>query len=396
MWGDAAGYYVYSPMWFIYGNNAENFPKGIIEAIGNGFQPDSVSGKIKNKYTSGVAIFQAPFFLASHLVALLTSPPSDGSPLTSPGFSQTYYYSIIVSGAVYACLGMFFLCSFLTLYFKPLVSLVTCIGILFGSNLYYYAIGPSGMSHVYSFFVFSALLYHSTVFFKSMTFKSAIIFGLLCGMAILLRPTNIIFITFVVFFNWEGGNLFSNLISLLKKPLIVLTILLATVSIWIPQMLYWYETTGHLITYSYGEEGFTNWKKPELIKIWFSSLNGLFSYTPLLILSITGIVLLILKKKQAGFTLGFFFLFISYVFASWWIWTYGCALGSRPFVEYYALMAIPLASFLGNLKSKGGIIATTLFMIACIWINLDITYYYDGCFYGGEWDWKAYFELLKD
>ncbi len=29
LWADAAGYYVYQPIWFIYGNNARNFPDNI-------------------------------------------------------------------------------------------------------------------------------------------------------------------------------------------------------------------------------------------------------------------------------------------------------------------------------------------------------------------------------
>lgn len=396
MWGDASGYYAYLPMWFIYGNNAENYPEGIIDAIGNGFQPDSVSGKVKNKYPSGVAILQAPFFLVAHLGSSIFAPESDGTPLMSPGFSRGYYWSVIVSGAVYAALGLFLLCSFLCFYFEPLVAVATCLALFLGTNLYYYAIICSGMSHVYSFFVFSALLYYSKFFFENIKLRSAILFGLLCGLAVLIRPTNILFIAFVLLLDWEGKGLFSRPLAILKKPLILLAIVTSAVITWVPQMIYWYQNTGQLIYYSYGDEGFTNWKNPEITKIWFSTMNGLFPYAPVLLLSVIGIVIMAIKKVKVGLTIGFFFLLITYVFASWWVWSYGCALGSRPFVEYFAMMSIPLAFMLNTLDKKWMRIIIGIFVLACIWVNIDINYDYEGCFYGGEWDLQAYLKLLEN
>ncbi len=37
-----------------------------------------------------------------------------------------------------------------------------------------------------------------------------------------------------------------------------------------------------------------------------------------------------------------------------------------------------------------------VFFAVCFWINMNIIYYYDGCFYGGEWGWEAYFKLITD
>ena len=67
IWADAAGYYAYLPMWFIYGNNSINWPDKIENNTGYGFTLDNNSNTIRNKYYSGVALLQAPFFLCAHI-----------------------------------------------------------------------------------------------------------------------------------------------------------------------------------------------------------------------------------------------------------------------------------------------------------------------------------------
>ena len=58
IWADAAGYYVYQPMWFIYGNNASAFPDSIDINSGNGFQLDHINNKIK-----AVVIYSIPLLI---------------------------------------------------------------------------------------------------------------------------------------------------------------------------------------------------------------------------------------------------------------------------------------------------------------------------------------------
>src|ERR1035437_6489523 len=69
IWADAAGYHVYNPIWFIYGNNFHDFPQDIISKTGRGFSFDQRTGRVVTKYTSGVAILQSPFFLCAHFLS---------------------------------------------------------------------------------------------------------------------------------------------------------------------------------------------------------------------------------------------------------------------------------------------------------------------------------------
>jgi hypothetical protein len=164
----------------------------------------------------------------------------------------------------------------------------------------------------------------------------------------------------------------------------------------LPQLIYQKQTYGSILFYSYGDEGFTNLKTPKLLETWFSPNNGLFIYAPILILSLIGMILMIRNKDKLGYYLLLTFFLISYIFASWWNWWFGCSLGARSFIEYYTLLSIPLAITLkaawDRLLTKSFII---IFVSICIVMYFNIEYYYDGCFYGGTWDWKALLKLLE-
>jgi hypothetical protein len=130
--------------------------------------------------------------------------------------------------------------------------------------------------------------------------------------------------------------------------------------------------------------------------VWFSFNNGLFTYSPLLLLAVIGIVLMIKNKKREGYFYGGLFLLISYIFASWWCWWYGCSFGSRSFIEYYAILIVPFCYFLElSMKKK---LSRTLVLVVisfCCYLNMDMEYYYDGCFYGETWDFASYLKLLN-
>jgi hypothetical protein len=71
----------------------------------------------------------------------------------------------------------------------------------------------------------------------------------------------------------------------------------------------------------------------------------------------------------------------------------------RVMVEYYPLLIIPFSYTIMKIWSMNNIIPkiiTGTFVMLCIIMNFDMLYYYDGCFYGEDWDWQAYFKLLEN
>ncbi|MBK5286090.1 MAG: hypothetical protein JJE25_11880 [Bacteroidia bacterium] len=390
IWADAAGYYVYLPIWFIYGNNSDKFPENILQKSGDGFRYDDKNKTVITKYTCGVAILQTPFFLITHFIA---------SPLgfDADGFSKIYYWSVMIAGVFYLCLGLFFVYLFLCNYFKPFQAFLTTLIIFLCTNLYYYSIDNSGMSHVYSFFLFSVLAFITSRSVTKLKKVYIVYLGIIMTLIFLCRPINIIVAIFPFFFFISDlTSIKERTIKLIENYRIPFFLAFASfIIVLIPQLLYWKKISGNYFLDTYSGETFSNWNSPKLILAWFSTNNGLFTYTPLMFLIIIGMLSMISKREQNGKLFLTIFLIFSYIFSSWWSWWFGCAYGYRSFVEYYALFSFPLAHILFRQNKVYLKRAMYLFVLFCLYWNMEMIYYYDGCFYGGEWDWDTYIKLLR-
>lgn len=379
IFSDKSGYYIYLPTVFIYNFDAEKLPSQIDKKTGFGFTIDSSSNKIVTKYTYGVALMQSPFFLVAHLLA----KPLGFSP---DGFSFVYNKMIDFAGVFYADLALIFLFLFLIRYVSKRTAIIALCGLFLGTNLFYYSIFDTGMSHVYSFFLFSVFLYLSGFIFKSgRTGLIDIIFGLVIGLIIIVRPINVIFLPVFFMFNQPDWKEIKSLI----KP--ILTIACSATILVIPQLLYWKYLSGHFFIYSYPNEGFTNVLCPKMLNLWFSTNNGLFLFSPLVIFILSGFIFMRKAFPLWTIILSLYFIFISYVFSSWWSWSYGCSYGSRPFVEYYTLFSLPFCFSIDYiLKSKWRLYLLGTVFIFCVAWNLKLIFSYDGCWYGGDWDWQHF------
>ena len=389
IWADAAGYYVYNTMWFVYGNNAASFPDSIDVKTGNGFRLDLQTDKVYTKYPCGTALLEAPFFLAAHLLA---------KPLgfEANGFSKIYSYGLYISAVFYCFAAMLLLISFLKWHFSSVISVASVILFFVSTNLYYYTIDASGMSHVYSFFVFSCIIYLTPVLVAKLTSKKLFLFMLLTVIAVLIRPTNLFIVLFPIFYGMDKLiDIVPHIAFFFQSKKATFRLFLFSLIITIPQMLYWKSISGNFISYGYKDEGFDFWKSPKLLEVWFSANNGLFIYTPIILLSLIGVFVMIKNRDYLGYYIGILFLIISYVFASWWNWWFGCSFGARSFVEYYALLIIPFCFLWKSIVNKPVYkILFFTFIALCCFINLSIEYYYDGCFYGSTWDYGAFVKLI--
>lgn len=387
---DKADYYLYLPATFIYGWDVHKIPPEF-EKRSPGIHFDYKRNKISTKTTCGVAILWAPFFLVTHAIAVHYNLQPDG-------FSSFYERMTIFPEVFYLIMGLFFLRRFLSRYFSPVVSYITVILLFAGTNLFYYGVDEGLMSHVNSFFLFSLFLFLLKKFLDSEKKHYGLIVGisLVFSLAVLIRPTNIILLTWIAFLDVRSFTDVKNRFLLFLKPLYILTFLVAAFIVFLPQFIYWKYLIGHFVYYSYTGETFANWKNPQIISAWFAPLNGFFLYTPLALAFVAGIIYMIRKKKVNGIFIGVFFLFISYLFSSWYCWYFGGSFGYRPFVEYYALLAIPFAWFIASIpKLKNLYIRSmiVLLIFTAAWYNLKLTYG-QRWYTGSTWSWDDYLNYL--
>ena len=387
IWSDAAAYFVYLPATFIYNYDGSKMPENISTMTGDGFSIEN--NKIVTKVAMGVAILQAPFYAFSYLIANIFN-------INDNGFGKVYIYGLGVGAAFYFTLGLLFLYLFLKHIYPKSVSFITLLLIIFGTNLYYYTYEKFLYSHLYSFFIFSTSLYLIDKLIKT-NFKKAIyiaLFGIILSLAFLVRYTNPIFIVLMLLFldidSWQA--LKQRLKSIFNFKFISFTAI-SFIIILIPQMFYWHYLTGNFLYYSYGNEGF-NWLEPKFLEFFFSPNNGAFIYTPLYIIILIYAIIMSIKQEKNGLLIFCIFVIASYIFASWWSWSYGCSLGKRPFVELTPIFGICIASLVDKIiQFKKPIISIILSLILLFstLFSFSLNLHYAGCsFVSDTWDWNEY------
>ena len=383
IWADKAGYYVYLPALFIYGFDASAFPDSIDVKTGYGFH--IVDGKVITKYNYGVAFMQMPFFIVADIL----------SGANGDGFSLIYHRAIDIAAVFWLVAGLFLLFGLLRKRYSSQVSVIALMVILFGTNLYYYGVIDTGMSHIYSFALFSIFLF--LLFNKPMFEKRVILFvaliSFVASLMVVIRPTSILFIIATLLISYEPGD-FQKYFRW-KYLLVLLSVLFV---VFLPQLLYWKYVSGSFFYYSYGNESFVNWNNPLIIKTLFSPDNGLVLYNPIVLLILTGIYLMVKDKIRDGLILGILFIVLIYVVSSWWLFSFGCGYGSRNFVEYYSVFVFPMAYFINRSFEKRGLalVISALLISVFVVYNMKMIYTWDRCWFGvSDWDWNEFLHLLK-
>jgi hypothetical protein len=388
IFADKAGYYVYLPASFIYGFKADEFPTNVDEKTGNGFQLDTAGNKVITKYTYGVALMQFPFFMLAHLVSLATSNDANG-------FTFLYQKSVDVAAVFYLFIGLFALFKFLKKKFSFFLSFISVASILAGTNLFYYSIIETGMSHVYSFSMFSIylLLHSEKEHFTKKQIKYGLLLGILAGIIIMIRPLNVLFVLFSFFlipdvFTKRFFKNYSNF---------SITFIIAGICIVVPQLIYWNYVSGSPVYYSYGDESFSNLLSPMFLEVFFAANSGHILYNPIFLIFLSGILWMIIDKQRYGWVAGILIVVLSYLISSWWIYNFGCGFANRNFVEYYAVLAVPFAYLLSKPKPKAIQFGIYILIVIFSIYNIKMALSFDGCWYGnGNWDWSMYLHWLQN
>jgi hypothetical protein len=393
IFADKAGYYVYLPSTFIYDFDARSFPDSIVQKTGGGFNLGKKKGKVITKYSSGVAVMQSPFFLGAHALARPLGYEANG-------FSLPYHKAIDIAAVFYLFWGIYFLQKFLRYYIdnKFFVGLSLLI-LTYGTNLIYYATQETGMSHIYSFFLFSLFLYYwkRIMISSKVKIKHIIILSFTIGIILLVRQINLLFLPFVFLIDLKGiDDLKSRFIKLYKYlPIIAL---IATVCL-LPQICYYMYLSGKPYMYSYGNESFVYKFSPKILEVCFAFENGFFTYNPIHVFTIVGIFWMIYQRNANGRTLLCLFLFITYLNAAWWSPLLGCGYGHRGFVEFYPLFSLAFLTILYKLLYDGKSLTKTFTVIVLgifIFYNFKLGLRYDGCWYGKDsWDYAEYIRFVS-
>lgn len=348
---DASGYYFYLPAIFIYQDIKQiEFKDSIMKKYypAPDFQQAFYhvkSGNYVMKYSSGQALAELPFFTIGHLWA------KNSSKYPADGFSYPYQKSIGVGMFLLSLIGLFYLRKILLLFFKDSTVAILLLAYVIGTNYINYAAIDQAMTHSTLFTIYALLIWHTIKFYKHYRYKNIIFIGFLCGLACLIRPTEIISVLIPLLWNITNFYSFKQRIIQLttthfSKVLFAGLVFLGVIVI---QPIYWKYVSGEWIVYSYQDQGFS-WLNPHFRNYLMSYWSGWWRYSPMMVLPFVGLFIYRSGQPSPLLILGFSLLSL-YIVCAWDVWDYG-GTGGRAMVQYYPILAFPFSALIEKTMSK--------------------------------------------
>jgi hypothetical protein len=391
--GDGVGYYAYLRAPIIeHSLNFENdyrsanasFRGPRLDENGN-LKADSrtPTGHLENHFTVGPAILWSPFFLTAHAGVLLAR--ALGSHVTADGFSSPYRLAMALATAFYGFLALLLSFRLARQYVAEWCALLATVAIWWASSLPVYMYFNPSWSHALSAFMVAVFLslWHETRAARSTRqwLLLAVITGLMLNV---YYPNAMVLIVLAIeavrqysaAFRANArarANASANPVAAPRLSRLVLNHLLyAAVALlcFLPTFI------AHRIIYGNAlESGYIPlrdwlWRSPVLLSVLFSANHGLLAWTPVLLLSILGLIFFWRRNPAVGgpfFAAAFaFYLFI----ACYPDWAGISSYGNRFFVSLTVLFVLGLAVFLDALAklfaTRRAAILTTAAVLALL------------------------------
>lgn len=379
---DGRGYYAYLPSLVLDRNLA--FEKAIaweqarFDTVYANDYLHAVPGGTINKYFPGSALLLSPFY------AVAAQLGSDNQ----TGYESHFQYAVIIGAWFYLFFACFFCVGFLRSYHinnRVIAGLLPAL--FFGTSLFHYTHFEPLMSHVYGFFALSGFFYFSRKFLVKGQSRFGILMGLFLGFAVVIRPTHLVAVTALPLLFHPRP--FSELASSywIKKVVLPFLGLLGPLVVLFTAI---YLQSQQFSPMTYKGEGFY-FLKPQLFEVLFGFRSGVFLYAPLLFLGVFAFF-----KKPTFHRGAWFFSFsvITYVIASWWNWYYGDSFGHRAFIDFYLLLALPLAYVFQRFGSKRPI-WFGVFLVALVGLSVFQNWQYrQGILHAFDMDAKKYRKIF--
>jgi hypothetical protein len=384
---DVLEYYSYLPATFIYGDVKLGFMNDTTVNWNNKFWPKQApnNGRVF-KMTMGMSVLYSPFFFVAHGITKLLHQPADG-------FSIPYRIALILSSLFYLTLALFLLRRMLLKWFDDWIVALTLLVIVMGTNLFFYSTLEPAMTHAYNFSLFVFFIFLVFKWYETHDWLTTVLLGLLGGLIMLIRPTNIIIWLFFLLLHVKKPSEISTRIAFLWKQYARLIIIaFCMLLVLLPQMLYWKSVTGSWIYYSYDNEGFF-FNHPQIIRGLFSYRKGWLLYTPVMAFALIGIPFLYHKARELFYPVLIFMLLNIYIIFSWWTWWYGGGFSCRPMIDSYPLLAFALAAMISYFWKKmfyARIIVLFLVVLFLAHNLFQTSQYYYGAIHWDSMSKKAY------
>ena len=355
---DPEGYYAYLPAVVVDGDPslrtlaARHWGNDPTLLADDGLRRDPATGEVVDKYGAGVAVAEAPLFLAGHAAAELSGERADG-------YGDVEQRTAAFSGVLAGLLGLLALRVLLLRRAPPMVALATLACVCLGTSLFEYMGYDSGFSHAYSFaFITLTVLAAERWRERPSSLWRALATGACAGMVVLIRPTNAVTLAPLVLLGVDGtASLRGRMSSALRHRGRIAAAAGASFVVFLPQLLFWHAETGSWLISPYPSDETFSPLHPAVGALLSWDPHGLLPYAPVLLLVIPGLAFLWRLDRGWFWPVTLGLAAHTYVIATWHSWWYGAGFGQRGFVDVVPYFAVALAALLAALRSRASRLA---------------------------------------
>ncbi|MFC1851809.1 hypothetical protein ACFL27_16580 [candidate division CSSED10-310 bacterium] len=330
---------------------------------------------ISSRYL-GTSLAFLPFFLIGHIVAYGSQFLGAEYTYLMDGYSLPYTLSVSFGSSLYGFLTILLLIRLARRYFSLSSSLLAAYAVWLGTPLLFFMFQWHGWAHTPSAFTVTLFLLLSRRSHDSEhTFLSWLLVGFVLGWMVLIRPSNILFGTVllwdVAFVLLSGKKGF--LVRLKKYIQEGFFVLLGFLVMFCFQLNYWKQLTGKFIAKPYHEVGdYFSWLLPKIFPLLFSApRHGLLTWSPLILLSLTGVFFFGRRRRCDGWLYLVLFLQQVYLYACWSIWWTGVGFSNRFFINCSPIFVLGMAALFEKLRAGFGRRILLSLVILLILLNIN-------------------------
>lgn len=295
-----------------------------------------------NIYPIGPALYWSQSYIPAHYI------------IRGDGYDIKYQLIISIHSVLTTIIGILVLYKLLSIYFNKKIANITTITIALSTNLLYYGAIDTVNSHAISF-LFSVIF-----LFLTLQRQNAIVSGIFLGFLGLNRMQDIVI----------------GLISIIQNKKKILIIAISCCIVLIFQMFIQKIHIGSWILspYSLLQDYSFSFYHPKLFETLFSVHNGLFIWTPAILLSCIGLLLPNFPTNRI--------IFIIPILTQWWIisswstWWQGASYSGRMFISVLPFFAFGLAQLVTVIEKKYGYRYCLLLSSILITINIILIFYF--------------------
>jgi hypothetical protein len=310
------------------------------------------TGYVSNLFTIGPALLWAPFLLLAHWSVLFLDLL--GMHIPANGFSSPYIFAMALGTAFYGFLGLLLSFFLARKYVAERWALLATIAIWWASSLPVYMYFNPAWSHAHSTFAIALFLWYWDRTRNSRSTSQWLVLGLIAGLMLDIYFPNGIFLLLPLV-----ESLLIYYRSLKTQPRALLTLFLQNLLFTFMIFLAFLPTsvTRQIIFGGYFRFGAYShlqwdWSAPHWRAVLFSSDHGLFSWTPILLLSLLGLFFVPRAARALAFYLGLGAITFYYLIASYPYWDGLSSFGNRFMISLTPIYVFGLAALLQWIASK--------------------------------------------